>query len=165
MVCSKYSSCMWSLSGADIVGVNCHFDPFQSIETIKKMKEALDKEGLRPFLMMQPNGFLTPDASECGWFTIPEFPLGKLPLLLILLLLNQFLLLRSHCYVPLTTTYYCCCSWYCYYYYHHHHHHHHHYYYYYYYYYYCCCCCCCCCCSCYFLFFFPGIATKAKIFL
>merc|ERR1719402_928172 len=39
--------------GADVVGVNCHFDPFVSLEVIKKMKAGLDAAGLSPYLMVQ----------------------------------------------------------------------------------------------------------------
>lgn len=42
------------------------------------MKKALDKEGLSPYLMTQPNGFLTPDAPVYGWLGLPEYPFGKI---------------------------------------------------------------------------------------
>ena len=61
-------------AGAPIIGINCLFDPFICLETIKMMKEALDREGLTPFLMAQPLGFRTPDAGRYGWITLPEFP-------------------------------------------------------------------------------------------
>ena len=41
------------------------------------MKEALDKEGLAVHLMMQPVGYLTPDAGLMGLSALPEAPLGK----------------------------------------------------------------------------------------
>ena len=41
------------------------------------MKEALDKEGLTVHLMMQPVGYLTPDAGPMGLAALPEAPLGK----------------------------------------------------------------------------------------
>ncbi len=81
--------------GADIIGVNCFYDPIQSISTMKEMKAGLAREGLDPFLMMQPNGFLTPEATACGWFTVPEFPLGQLIGTLIALYSVQLLL--YHC--------------------------------------------------------------------
>ena len=66
-----------SLVGADIIGVNCRFDHNLSLQTIGLMKEALDKEGLTVHLMMQPVGYLTPDAGPMGLAALPEAPLGK----------------------------------------------------------------------------------------
>ena len=37
-----------------MVGVNCHFDMFVALETMKKMKAGLQAAGLNPYLMMQP---------------------------------------------------------------------------------------------------------------
>ena len=37
-----------------MVGVNCHFDMFVALETMKKMKAGLQAAGLHPYLMMQP---------------------------------------------------------------------------------------------------------------
>ena len=71
------SSCFANISGADIVGVNCRFDHNMSLKTIGLMKEALDKEGLSPHLMVQPVGYLTPDAGPFGWVSLPEVPLGN----------------------------------------------------------------------------------------
>ncbi|WP_262409837.1 homocysteine S-methyltransferase family protein, partial [Salmonella sp. S146_54837] len=48
-------------AGAEIVGVNCHFDPPTSIETVRLMKEGLTKAGLTAHMMVQPLGFMTPD--------------------------------------------------------------------------------------------------------
>lgn len=61
-------------AGADLVGLNCLFDPFIMLDCMKTMKEALDKEGLKPFLMTQPLGFKTPDGGHFGWVNLPEFP-------------------------------------------------------------------------------------------
>jgi len=66
-------------AGADVVGVNCHFDPFVSIETLKLMKEGLDKAGLSPYLMCQPLAYHTPDAGRQGFIDLPEFPFGLEP--------------------------------------------------------------------------------------
>lgn len=66
-----------SMSGADIVGVNCKFDPTTSIKTLILMKEALDKEGLSPHLIIQPVGYHTPDAGRAGFASLPELPFGK----------------------------------------------------------------------------------------
>ena len=66
-------------AGSDIVGVNCHFGPWESLECIKIMKEALDKEGLKPFLMVQPLAYHTPDAEKQGFIDLPEFPFALEP--------------------------------------------------------------------------------------
>lgn len=66
-------------AGADIVGINCHFDPFVSLECIKKMKAGLDAAGLKPFLMVQPLAYHTPDAGKQGFIDLPEFPFGLEP--------------------------------------------------------------------------------------
>ena len=64
------------VSGAQIVGINCHFDPDMVLAGLRKMKVALDAEGLKPFLMSQPLGFHTPDAKKQGFIDLPEFPFG-----------------------------------------------------------------------------------------
>jgi len=66
-------------AGADIVGVNCHFDPFVSLEAMKLMKEGLDKAGLHPYLFVQPLAFMTPDAQKQGFIDLPEFPFALEP--------------------------------------------------------------------------------------
>jgi len=66
-------------AGADVVGVNCHFGPFVSLQAIKLMKEALDKEGLKVHLMVQPLGYLTPDAKKQGFIDLKEFPFALEP--------------------------------------------------------------------------------------
>lgn len=66
-------------AGADVVGINCHFDPETVLRAIKLMKEALDKEGLKVFLMSQPLAFHTPDANRQGFIDLPEFPFGLEP--------------------------------------------------------------------------------------
>lgn len=66
-------------AGADIVGVNCKFDPTTSIKTLILMKEALDKEGLSPHLMIQPVGYHTPDAGRAGFASLPELPFALEP--------------------------------------------------------------------------------------
>lgn len=59
------------------VGVNCMFDPEETVKTIKAMKTALDEAGLSPFLMTQPNGFFCPGSGKYGYLSCPEFPYGK----------------------------------------------------------------------------------------
>ncbi|XP_042892141.1 betaine--homocysteine S-methyltransferase 1-like [Penaeus japonicus] len=63
-------------AGADVVGVNCLFDPVMTLDTIRLMKEALDAEGLRPFLMTQPNGFFSTGMDRYGYLSCPEYPLA-----------------------------------------------------------------------------------------
>ena len=66
-------------AGAHVVGINCHYDPFISLECIKKMKAGLDAAGLTPYLMCQPLAFHTPDAGKQGFIDLPEFPFGLEP--------------------------------------------------------------------------------------
>jgi betaine-homocysteine S-methyltransferase len=61
-------------AGADVVGVNCHFDPFVSLEALRRMKEGLEAAGLKPYLMAQPLAYHTPDAGKQGFIDLPEFP-------------------------------------------------------------------------------------------
>ena len=65
-------------AGAPIVGVNCLFDPFLCLETVRQMKEALDAEGLSPFLMAQPLGYRTQDTGNYGWITLADYPFGNM---------------------------------------------------------------------------------------
>lgn len=66
-------------AGADVVGLNCHFDPFVSLETLRKMKTALTNAGLNVHLIVQPLGFHTPDAGKQGFIDLPEFPFALEP--------------------------------------------------------------------------------------
>jgi len=63
-------------AGADIVGINCSFDPATCLKTIRMMKEGLDAAGLSAYLMLQPVGFQCPDAAHMkdGYHDLPEFP-------------------------------------------------------------------------------------------
>ncbi|CAB3980175.1 betaine--homocysteine S-methyltransferase 1, partial [Paramuricea clavata] len=68
-------------AGADVIGVNCKFDPQESLKAVAKMKEGLEKAGLKAHLMFQPLGFHCPDAdNKNGYITLPEFPFVVLPL-------------------------------------------------------------------------------------
>ena len=65
-----------------LVGVNCHFDPFVSLEALKDMRAALESANLldKPtYLMCQPLGYHTPDAGKQGFIDLPEFPFGLEP--------------------------------------------------------------------------------------
>merc|ERR1712203_1072771 len=66
-------------AGAHVVGVNCHFDMFVALETMKKMKAGLQAAGLDPYLMMQPIAYLCPDAGKQGIIDLPEFPFALEP--------------------------------------------------------------------------------------
>lgn len=66
-------------AGAHVVGLNCHFDPFKTLEALAIMKAALKSAGLDPYLMAQPLGFHTPDAGKQGFIDLPEFPFGLEP--------------------------------------------------------------------------------------
>ncbi|KAK3855074.1 hypothetical protein Pcinc_038502 [Petrolisthes cinctipes] len=61
-------------AGAAVVGVNCLFDPETTLETIRLMKEGLDAEGLKPYLMTQPNGYHCPETGRNGWTCCSEYP-------------------------------------------------------------------------------------------
>ena len=66
-------------AGADIVGANCNFGPKVILDSMRKMKTALDEAGLSPFLMCQPLGFFTPDVTTGdGYLQLPELYLGLL---------------------------------------------------------------------------------------
>lgn len=58
------------------VGINCHFDPFVTLEGLKVMKTALDAAGIKVHLIAQPLAFHTPDAQKQGFIDLPEFPFG-----------------------------------------------------------------------------------------
>jgi len=66
-------------AGASIVGINCHFDPQTVLAGVKLMKEALDSNGLKAFLMTQPLAYQTPDANKQGFIDLREFPFALEP--------------------------------------------------------------------------------------
>ena len=47
-----------------------------TLDAIRIMKEGLDAENLKPYLMTQPNGFFTPGTGPSGSEECPEFPFG-----------------------------------------------------------------------------------------
>ncbi|KAK3722802.1 hypothetical protein QZH41_020010, partial [Actinostola sp. cb2023] len=65
-------------AGADVVGVNCFFDPDVCIETVRIMKAALDEAGIKKHLITQPIGYKTPECLhgnlKLGMTGLPEFP-------------------------------------------------------------------------------------------
>jgi len=66
-------------AGADVVGINCHFDPFVTLEGLKLMKAALDENNIKVHMIAQPLAFHTPDAKRQGFIDLPEFPFGLEP--------------------------------------------------------------------------------------
>ncbi|XP_021446355.2 betaine--homocysteine S-methyltransferase 1 [Oncorhynchus nerka] len=69
-------------AGANIVGINCHFDPMTCVKTVKMMKEGVEKAGLKAHYMVQPLAFHTPDCNCQGFIDLPEFPFGLEPRIL-----------------------------------------------------------------------------------
>ena len=67
----------FSFSGADIVGLNCCFDPSQSLEGMAMGKKALEEAGIKRHLIVQPLGCWTPDAGKDGYLSLPEAFLGE----------------------------------------------------------------------------------------
>lgn len=69
-------------AGADIVGINCFYDPDVCLKTMAAMKAALEKAGLTRHLMVQPIGYKTPEClndttqATChmGYTGLAEFP-------------------------------------------------------------------------------------------
>ena len=76
-IIANQQSAFFLLVGADIIGLNCKFDPYISLETLHVMKEALEREGLSCHLMIQPVGYHTPDSGRTGFQSLPECPFGK----------------------------------------------------------------------------------------
>ncbi|CAH1241571.1 BHMT [Branchiostoma lanceolatum] len=68
-------------AGADVIGLNCLFDPNTSLKTMELMKTELDKRGLSPYLMMQPLGFHCPEVEneDEGYQMLPECPFALEP--------------------------------------------------------------------------------------
>jgi len=79
-------------AGADVVGINCHFDPFVSLECMETMKAALEQSGHfgshNPdfHLGVQPLAYWTPECSTAegkqGFIDLPEFPFALEPRIL-----------------------------------------------------------------------------------
>ena len=61
------------------MGVNCYYDPDVSLAVLKVMKEAMEKEGIKKHLLIQPIGYKTPECyhSSYGMSGLQEFPFGK----------------------------------------------------------------------------------------
>ena len=52
---------------------------FVSLQTMRIMKQALEKAGLTPYLMVQPIAYFCPDAGRQGIIDLPEFPFALEP--------------------------------------------------------------------------------------
>lgn len=72
-------------AGAHIIGINCHYDPFVSLECMRLMKEGLKEIGMdeKVHLMCQPLAFMTDDlagpSGKQGFIDLPEFPFALEP--------------------------------------------------------------------------------------
>uniref|UniRef100_H2YDK6 Hcy-binding domain-containing protein n=1 Tax=Ciona savignyi TaxID=51511 RepID=H2YDK6_CIOSA len=68
-------------TGADLIGLNCMFDLNTTLKTIKRMKKALDDEGLETPLMCQPLGFMCPEVENSlyGYARLSEDPFALEP--------------------------------------------------------------------------------------
>ncbi|XP_074546384.1 betaine--homocysteine S-methyltransferase 1 [Halichoeres trimaculatus] len=66
-------------AGAQIVGVNCHFDPETCVKTVRMMKEGVEKANLKAHFMCQPLAYHTPDCNCQGFIDLPEFPFSLEP--------------------------------------------------------------------------------------
>ena len=67
-------------AGADVVGINCHFGPFRCLSAVKQMIRAVKDAGYdKTHFMVQPLGFLTPDAGPGGFIDLPEYPFALEP--------------------------------------------------------------------------------------
>ena len=65
------------ISGVDIIGINCRFDPDTCVDTTIRMRNAVEKAGLKCHYMVQPIAYRTADAGRLGFVELPECPLGK----------------------------------------------------------------------------------------
>jgi len=72
---------MLKRAGADIIGVNCGFDPDTTLKSIAMLKEGLENEGLSAFLMAQPCGFHCQEGAHLkkGFYNMPEYPFALEP--------------------------------------------------------------------------------------
>jgi len=72
---------MLKQAGADIIGVNCGFDPDTAIKSIGMLKEGLSDAGLSSYTMVQPCGFHCQEAAHLkkGFYNMPEYPFALEP--------------------------------------------------------------------------------------
>ncbi|XP_038066777.1 betaine--homocysteine S-methyltransferase 1-like [Patiria miniata] len=79
-------------AGADVIGVNCMFDPSICLKTLALMKQGLEEAGLKAHLMAQPVGYHTQEIENevRGYLVLPEFPFAMEPRLLTRMDVQQF---------------------------------------------------------------------------
>ncbi|XP_039250161.2 betaine--homocysteine S-methyltransferase 1-like [Styela clava] len=79
-------------TGADIIGNNCAYDVNTSLKVIKRVKEALEKEDLHPYLVCQPLGMHCPETekSPMGYISLPEFPFALDPRVMTRIEVHEF---------------------------------------------------------------------------
>jgi len=66
-------------AGADVIGMNCHFGPFESLKCMQKMADVFKAAGIKKHMIIQPLAFHTPDAKRQGFIDLPEFPFALEP--------------------------------------------------------------------------------------
>jgi len=65
-------------AGAQVIGLNCHFGPYELNRGMEKVAKALqDYPGVH--MIVQPLAYHTPDALVQGFIDLPEFPFGLEP--------------------------------------------------------------------------------------
>jgi len=65
-------------AGAQVIGLNCHFGPFELNQGMQKVARALESyPGVH--MIVQPLAYHTPDAKLQGFIDLPEFPFGLEP--------------------------------------------------------------------------------------
>ncbi|XP_055454340.1 S-methylmethionine--homocysteine S-methyltransferase BHMT2 [Psammomys obesus] len=64
---------------AAIIGVNCRFGPWTSLQSMELMKEGLKDSGRQAHRMVQCLGFHTPDCGMGGCVDLPEYPFSLEP--------------------------------------------------------------------------------------
>ena len=66
-------------AGADIVGINCHYDPFVTLDAVQLVIDGVKEAGLQAHYIAQPLAYHTPDAGKQGFIDLPEFPFALEP--------------------------------------------------------------------------------------
>jgi len=69
-------------AGADIIGLNCGYDPNTSLKVMALMKQGLTEAGLGDtFLIVQPCGFhcQETEGNKKGFYALPEYPFALEP--------------------------------------------------------------------------------------
>ena len=66
-------------AGADVIGLNCLFDPDQTIAGVQAMKASLEAAGYKKHLISQPVAYWMKDAGIDGYSGMPEYPFALEP--------------------------------------------------------------------------------------